>query len=752
MGRAEFEYDETGATFFYVALSFYALFLIPCTFFFWPSDRKEDAKHKKERRCECEGCEKKHKRKIERQPWQKTIKIVKFVGLALAWALFAVLAYKVTQIEHDHVEYDPYHILGLDREADVKEIKKAYRELSKQLHPDRGGDAEQFDNIAKAYQALTDDEARENWMKYGNPDGPKATTFGIALPKWIVSKEYGIWVLVFYGLLFMVVLPVTVGIWWYNSIKYSADKVLMDTTQLYVHFLQKTPKMEFNRMMMVLGGSFEFWKYYNKEIVERETDDVEVPRVMRELKNLGEGKKEPPLSNPYSLKARTLLHAHLSRLPLDSENLENDQLYIISKCPILVEEMLSLMVQLYFYGHVSRQPSLETIENVTRLLPMIIQAMWPRTSTLLQLPHISEYNLNGFKKQKVYSCSDLAALHESKRRAVLHSFDDQQYEDICFVLESMPRLDISANFEVKGEDDKHNVTVGSLVTLRVTLRRKPLLDGEKRHHESIEAHDAALAAAAASEQAENADPQTPQQPKRKVWEKPPQKKAKSAKAKKTAKKKKGKEDKKEETEESKKEGTEESHKEQNDNASDGEESSIEDNSDDESVGSASEKNDVDDTGAESGDEYDEDEEWAKHGEVGRKENVLETKSRLTHVVHAPYFPNDKYEWWWLYLIDKKMRKLVSPVISCKTLIDEETVEIKFPAPQQKGNYSLTLFVKSDSYVDCDYAVDVKLSVGDAPEIVLPKYEDTDEEEDDHEHSVDLSEYTEGSESDDSDQE
>ncbi|TKR92659.1 hypothetical protein L596_007271 [Steinernema carpocapsae] len=738
MGRAEFEYDESGSTFFYVALSFYALFLIPCTFFFWPSDKKEAVKTKKERCCECEECIAKRKRKLQSQPWQRTMKTIKFVALAFAWVLFAFLAYKVSQIEHEHVEYDPYKILGLDREADVKEIKKAYRELSKQLHPDRGGDAEQFDVIAKAYQALTDDESRENWMKYGNPDGPKATTFGIALPKWIVSKEYGIWVLAFYGLLFMIILPVTVGLWWKNSIKYSVDKVLMDTTQLYVHFLQKTPKMEFNRMLMVLGGSFEFWKHYNKEIVERETDDVEVPRAMRELKNLSENKKEPPLSHPYSLKARTLLHAHLSRLPLLSENLENDQRYIIGKCPALVEEMLSLMVQLYFYGHASRQPSLETIENVTRLLPMIIQAMWPRTSTLLQLPHISEYNLNALKKQKIYSCSDLAAVHESKRKAALHSFDDQQYEDICFVLESMPKLEISANIEVKGEDDKHNVTVGSLVTLRVSLVRKSLLDSERRAKEI----DEAFAAATATESVN--DDITTQQPKRKVWEKPPQKK-KTTKAKKITKKKKG------GKEPEKKEEEAEPLKPKDDAAT--EESSIEDNSDDEeNLGSESEKDVDDSTAAEGGDDDSDEEEWAKHDEVSKKRNALETKSRLTHIVHSPYFPLDKYESWFLYLVEKKNRKLVSPVLACKTLVDEEMVEIKFPAPQQKGSYSLTLFVKSDSYVDNDYSLDLKLTVGDAPEIVLPKYEDTDEEEGEEHDHFDLEEWTEEEESEVSDEE
>ena len=41
---------------------------------------------------------------------------------------------------------------------------------------------------------LTDEEAKKNWMEHGNPDGPGATTFGIALPKWIVERENSVWV------------------------------------------------------------------------------------------------------------------------------------------------------------------------------------------------------------------------------------------------------------------------------------------------------------------------------------------------------------------------------------------------------------------------------------------------------------------------------------------------------------------------------------------------------------------------------
>lgn len=78
---------------------------------------------------------------------------------------------------------------------------------------------------------------------------------------------------------------------------------------------------------MVLGGSFEFWKQYNKEIVERESDNVELPPLIKQFKNLGENKKEQPLCLPYSLKARVLIHAHLSRFPLTSPNLLNGQKY-----------------------------------------------------------------------------------------------------------------------------------------------------------------------------------------------------------------------------------------------------------------------------------------------------------------------------------------------------------------------------------------------------------------------------------------
>ncbi|KAI8057315.1 hypothetical protein BDF22DRAFT_670799 [Syncephalis plumigaleata] len=66
---------------------------------------------------------------------------------------------------------DYYAILGVDRDATAAQIKKSYRRLSKQYHPDKNpGDktAEQkFVELANAYEVLSDSEKRQRYDMYG---------------------------------------------------------------------------------------------------------------------------------------------------------------------------------------------------------------------------------------------------------------------------------------------------------------------------------------------------------------------------------------------------------------------------------------------------------------------------------------------------------------------------------------------------------------------------------------------------------
>lgn len=58
---------------------------------------------------------------------------------------------------------DYYEILGVPEGADEETIKKAFRELAKKYHPDRGGDAEKFKKIVEAYRVLSDKNLRKEY-------------------------------------------------------------------------------------------------------------------------------------------------------------------------------------------------------------------------------------------------------------------------------------------------------------------------------------------------------------------------------------------------------------------------------------------------------------------------------------------------------------------------------------------------------------------------------------------------------------
>jgi DnaJ-class molecular chaperone len=57
---------------------------------------------------------------------------------------------------------DYYAILGIDRNAEAEEIRKAYRKLAQLCHPDKSGkeDASRFREIRQAYETLSDPQAR----------------------------------------------------------------------------------------------------------------------------------------------------------------------------------------------------------------------------------------------------------------------------------------------------------------------------------------------------------------------------------------------------------------------------------------------------------------------------------------------------------------------------------------------------------------------------------------------------------------
>ena len=75
---------------------------------------------------------------------------------------------------------DYYEVLGVGREASAKELKKSYRQLALQYHPDRNPDDKdaeaRFKEAAEAYEVLSDEEKRGLYDRYGH-DGLRSSGY-----------------------------------------------------------------------------------------------------------------------------------------------------------------------------------------------------------------------------------------------------------------------------------------------------------------------------------------------------------------------------------------------------------------------------------------------------------------------------------------------------------------------------------------------------------------------------------------------
>jgi len=781
MGKTNFQYDESGNTFYYFLLTFLAFILFPSTYYFWPEEEKIDPEKKKKYMAHAketvywEACLEKGERLEQKDPWKKTRGRIALCLIFVGWIFFAMIIYQISLFDYEMANFDPYEILEVSISADKKQIKSQYKKLSLIYHPDKAtGNAALFMKLKKAYDALTDETARYNWEHYGNPDGPQAMQFGIGLPAWIVEEKNSVFVLGVYALIFMIGLPVAVWYWWSRSSKYSGEQVLLDTTQLYYYFFHKTPHMMLRRVLMVLAASLEFERGHNSEVVERATDNAEIPQLMKCLPNLGINNKEKPLCFGYSVKARALLFAHLSRIPLPKHSLHQDRLYIVKKCPYLIHEMVSCISQLILLAHagrIARLPSLDTVEATMKCSALVVQALWDKASPLLQLPHVEEDMLKHFysKRRNIKTLKQLAQMSAEDRRTLLRTLTEDQYKDLLKVLGGFPNLTMTVTTEVVDDEEQHVVTAGSIITVTIGLERQSLdtyigrIGGEDEDEadpvEELDEEDKDMI-----DEEEDKEEEEDEKKKGPVWKKPQQKKKSGKKSKPGKPKQKPKLKPSEatvttnSTVENKENGdcdrtswpnkikpsqTKPDRRKPQDSASDSEgDDSGSDDSNSEKGGHTSERGPVSPASGE--DEEQEDQEWARFQKgVNKREKALSGKSRVSHSVHCPYFTDDKQEYWWVYISDRKSHSLITPPYHLTNLVNTEEVELKFTAPGKPGHYNFTVCIRSDSYFGVDLLEDIRLDVQEAREAITahPQWEfEEDDEDDEGKEASEESEY------------
>ena len=359
--------------------------------------------------------------------------------------------------------FDPFKILGVDPNAEDKEIRKAYRKLSLEYHPDKNQGnkiaEEMFMKVAKAYEALTDDEAKKNWLEYGNPDGKQSLEVSIGLPTFLLDEANHYAILCIYLGVLVVIIPAIVAAWYQHSRKFGENNVMYETYSFFLHVLSEhsTAKM----LPEVLAGAAE------NRTAGRVGDATKHAELARLVTNLRQGlMHKPRFEHPIIIKGNALLHAHVHRLDI-SPGLHADLRRILANAPVLIDAMMELA---------QSQRWMQTSMNVVDFSQYLTQALWIKDHSLAQLPHFSDKEVQHCVKGK----GAVKMLREyldvpNEHKKGLAGMSDGQCADVMRVCKLMPTL--RCKFKLYVEDEAE-IAERDLVTLLVAFDRTNLADGQ----------------------------------------------------------------------------------------------------------------------------------------------------------------------------------------------------------------------------------------------------------------------------------
>lgn len=363
--------------------------------------------------------------------------------------------------------FDPFQILEIDHGSDIKFIKKAYRNLSLKYHPDknpgnRAAEAK-FMMVAKAYEALTDPIAKENYEKYGNPDGKQSLEVSIGLPEFFLDTNNRNLVLMVYLVMMVGVVPFAVWTYYSDSSKYGEKDVMYDTYAWYHHTLSEHTLLK--HMPEVMAGSAEFRK---RNLPTTSQEKQAIGQLTTQVKTQ---MLKPKYNHPVCVKGNILLHIHLLRKTnLLSDKDASDLKYMLQLSTSLLDAMISVC---------KHQDALQTAINCIEFGQHITQATWTKDSPLLQIPHFTAEEVKFCETGKnvartVQAYKDIP----DDQKSGLVNFTQVQKKDVLNFCQIFPTITVSSKvFVDDDEDDK--VYEGDLCTIQVTINRTNLKEGEK---------------------------------------------------------------------------------------------------------------------------------------------------------------------------------------------------------------------------------------------------------------------------------
>ncbi|KAL7626597.1 secretory subunit [Parahypoxylon ruwenzoriense] len=415
---------------------------------------------------------------------RKQRKIKRAIFAVLGWALMAGMLYLIVTSQRTATKiWNPYDILGISESASEKQIKSHFKKLGRTLHPDKARPDPaknetvesmnaKWVELTKAYQALTDEEVRNNYIQYGHPDGKQSFSISIALPKFIVSEGNGKYVVLIYALLLGVLLPYQVGSWWYGTQRITKEGILVESANNL--FREYSDTIDEGDLVTALSAGKEFQEFLKgdkaesglSKIESRILADGEITPFAGGLSTKDKEKLED-LDGGVRRKVLALLWAYLGRVELDDQAL-NSAKYLVAP----IAQALCGSFRAIALAYSNTGPLLSSYYTSQRL----IQALPPKASPLQQLPHFTPAVVKAIEgdSKTHLTIQEFMDLPDSERRNAAVGkglLSEEQYKAAVDVAKQLPYLRIAkAFFKVTGE---RFIIPSSLVTLVVKGRFIP---------------------------------------------------------------------------------------------------------------------------------------------------------------------------------------------------------------------------------------------------------------------------------------
>mmetsp|Transcript_22756 Transcript_22756/g.58183 ORF Transcript_22756/g.58183 Transcript_22756/m.58183 type:complete len:672 (+) Transcript_22756:150-2165(+) len=381
--------------------------------------------------------------------------------LAFMWLCLLIIIANVGG-HQEMRRFDPFAILEVAADASAADIKKAYRKLSLVYHPDKNPDdplaVSRFIEITRAYTSLTDETAKSNYEKYGNPDGPTTSKVGIGLPRFLLEKTNQLMILCIFFFFLLFVVPMAAIQYYQRTKDYASNGVLIETLHTFASYINDATRVKNCPELLAISGE-------SRAMVMRPTDNEAMKPIGQQVV---EHKKAEFAKWPIVMKNTYLVYAHMQRLHhLLTPELRQD-LDQLLRCSMRISQAMieiGCMREWFF-----------TAQAMIDFRRSLVQALDIKASSLLQVPHFTEEHIKHCKTGKnPVSSLDTFLKKEPEDRKGMASLEPEQVLDIEAFCEHVSHMELRATVEV---EDETEIVVGDIATVTVQMKRNNLKEGE----------------------------------------------------------------------------------------------------------------------------------------------------------------------------------------------------------------------------------------------------------------------------------